>query len=115
MIEVRNLKKGFGDRAVINDVSAIMEPGKCNLVIGASGSGKTVLMKCLVGLFQPDSGNILYDGNDFTAMNNDDKKDVRQQIGMLFQGSALFDSLNVEKNVMFPLNMFTRKTFKEKL
>ena len=115
MIEVKNLKKGFEDRIVIDDVSAVMEPGKCNLVIGASGSGKTVLMKCLVGLFQPDDGHILYDGLDFVSMNNDQRKDIRQQIGMLFQGSALFDSLNVEKNVMFPLNMFTRKTFKEKL
>lgn len=115
MIEVKNLRKGFGDRIVIDDVSATMEPGKCNLIIGASGSGKTVLMKCLVGLFQPDSGQILYDGNDFTTMNADEKKDIRKQIGMLFQGSALFDSLNVEKNVMFPLNMFTNNTFKEKL
>ena len=115
MIEVKNIKKGFEDKIVIDDVSAIMEPGKCNLVIGASGSGKTVFMKCLVGLFQPDSGHILYDGRDFTTMNGEDKKDIRQQIGMLFQGSALFDSLSVEKNVMFPLNMFTRKTFKEKL
>ena len=115
MIEVKNIRKGFEDKIVIDDVSAIMEPGKCNLVIGASGSGKTVLMKCLVGLFQPDNGKILYDGNDFTTMNGEEKKEIRQQIGMLFQGSALFDSLNVEKNVMFPLNMFTRKTFKEKL
>lgn len=115
MIEVVHLRKGFEDKIVIDDVSAVMEPGKCNLVIGASGSGKTVLMKCLVGLFQPDGGQIVYDGRDFTAMNNDEKKDIRQQIGMLFQGSALFDSLNVEKNVMFPLNMFTRKSYKEKL
>ena len=115
MIEVRNIKKGFGDKVVINDVTATMEPGKCNLIIGSSGSGKTVLMKCLVGLFQPDSGQILYDGKDFTAMNNEEKKEVRKQIGMLFQGSALFDSLNVEKNIMFPLNMFTNDTHKEKL
>jgi phospholipid/cholesterol/gamma-HCH transport system ATP-binding protein len=115
MIEVKNLKKGFADKIVINDVSANMEPGKCNLIIGSSGSGKTVLMKCLVGLFQPDSGSILYNGDDFTAMNNEGKKEIRKQIGMLFQGSALFDSLSVEKNVMFPLNMFTNDTHKEKL
>lgn len=115
MIEVKNVRKGFGDKTVIDGVSMVMEPGKCNLIIGASGSGKTVMMKCLVGLFQPDSGQILYDGRDFTSMNTDEKKEIRQQIGMLFQGSALFDSLNVEKNVMFPLNMFTRSSFKEKL
>ncbi|HYC30276.1 MAG TPA: ATP-binding cassette domain-containing protein [Chitinophagaceae bacterium] len=115
MIEVKNLKKGFADKVVINDVSATMEPGKCNLIIGSSGSGKTVLMKCLVGLFQPDSGSILYNDHDFTAMNIEGKKEIRKQIGMLFQGSALFDSLSVEKNVMFPLNMFTNDTHKEKL
>ena len=115
MIEVKNLRKGFGDKIVIDDVTATMDPGKCNLIIGSSGSGKTVLMKCLVGLFQPDSGSILYDGLDFTSMNNEEKKEIRKQIGMLFQGSALFDSLSVEKNVMFPLNMFTNDTFKEKL
>lgn len=115
MIELKNIKKGFGDRTVINDVSAKLEPGKCNLIIGASGSGKTVLMKCMVGLLVPDSGGIIYDGVDFTKMTGDDKKDVRKQIGMLFQGSALFDSLNVEKNVMFPLNMFTQDSYKKKL
>src|SRR5687768_3707950 len=113
MIEIKKLKKGFGDRTVINDVSAKLEPGKCNLIIGASGSGKTVLMKCMVGLLAPDGGQILYDGKDFTSMNNEDKKDIRKQIGMLFQGSALFDSLNVERNVMFPLNMFTTDSFKK--
>lgn len=115
MIEVKNLRKGFADKIVIDDVTATMEPGKCNLIIGASGSGKTVLMKCLVGLFQPDSGSILYDGQDFTSMNTEQKKEIRKQIGMLFQGSALFDSLSVEKNVMFPLNMFTNDSFKDKL
>src|SRR5207247_8114975 len=85
----------------------IMETGKCNLIIGASGSGKTVFMKCLVGLFIPDSGNILYDGEDFTAMDDNQRKEIRKEIGMLFQGSALFDSLTVEQNVQFPLDMFT--------
>jgi len=115
MIEVKNVKKGFGDKVVIDDVSMTMEPGKCNLIIGASGSGKTVMMKCLVGLFEPDAGHILYDGEDFTAMTIEQKKEVRKRIGMLFQGSALFDSMDVEKNVMFPLNMFTKDTHKEKL
>ena len=115
MIEVKNIKKGFHDKIVINDVSAIMKPGQCNLIIGASGSGKTVLMKCMVGLFEPDSGVILYDGHSFTEMAADERKHIRKEIGMLFQGSALFDSLNVEKNVMFPLNMFTEWGHKKKL
>lgn len=114
MIEVKHLKKGFGDKIVINDVSMVLHDGKCNLIIGTSGSGKTVLMKCLIGLFKPDSGDILYNGKSFTQMNEEDKKDIRKQIGMLFQGSALFDSLNVEKNVMFPLDMFTNWNYKEK-
>jgi phospholipid/cholesterol/gamma-HCH transport system ATP-binding protein len=115
MIEIKKIKKGFGDRTVINDVTAKFEPGKCNLIIGSSGSGKTVLMKCMVGLLVPDSGEIVYDGKEFIRMNAEEKKEVRKQIGMLFQGSALFDSLSVEKNVMFPLNMFTNDTHKKKL
>lgn len=114
MIEIKNIKKGFDDKIVINDVSAKMETGKCNLIIGASGSGKTVLQKCIVGLFEPDSGEILYDGVSFTQMNEDDRKQLRQQIGMLFQGSALFDSMTVEQNVQFPLDMFAKMTLAEK-
>ena len=95
--------------------SDLMEPGRCNLIIGASGSGKTVLMKCIVGLFEPDSGTILYNGNDFTHIDTDEKKEIRKKIGMLFQGSALFDSLTVEQNIMFPLDMFTRETYAGKL
>ena len=108
MIELRNIEKCFGDKTIISDVSAVMKPGQCNLIIGASGSGKTVLMKCMVGLFEPDKGHVFYDDKDFTAMNNDEKIEIRKEIGMLFQGSALFDSLTVEQNVMFPLNMFTK-------
>jgi len=115
MIEVKNIKKSFGEKVVINDVSAVFQTGKCNLIIGTSGSGKTVLMKCLVGLFEPDSGDINYDGLDFSTMNEDQRKELRQQIGMLFQGSALFDSMTVEQNVMFPLDMFTKKSYEEKL
>jgi phospholipid/cholesterol/gamma-HCH transport system ATP-binding protein len=115
MIEVKNLKKGFGDKTVINDVSVVMQAGKCNLIIGASGSGKTVFMKCLVGLFAPDSGDILYDGQNFTDMDDEARKEIRKQIGMLFQGSALFDSQTVEQNIMFPLNMFTHDTYQVKL
>jgi len=115
MIEVKKLKKGFGDKIVIDDVSAAMKPGNCTLIIGSSGSGKTVFMKCLVVLFHPDTGEILYDGHDFTKMNEEEKKEIRKQIGMLFQGSALFDSLNVEQNIMFPLSMFTKDSYAQKL
>jgi phospholipid/cholesterol/gamma-HCH transport system ATP-binding protein len=115
MIEVKNIRKGFGGKIVIDGVSAEMQPGKCNLIIGSSGSGKTVFMKCLIGLFQPDSGHILYDGEDFTAMNVVEKKEIRKQIGMLFQGSALFSSMNVEENIIFPLDMFTKQKHKQKL
>jgi len=115
MIELKNIQKAFDNRTVIDGVSATMKTGQCNLIIGASGSGKTVLMKCMVGLFEPDSGEILYDGKNFTAMNNRDKTDIRKEIGMLFQGSALFDSMTVQRNVMFPLNMFTDWTYQKKL
>lgn len=114
MIELINVKKGFNGKEVLKDVSAQMEAGKNNLIIGASGSGKTVLMKCIVGLFKVDEGKILYDGKDFFKMSIQEKKEIRQEIGMLFQGSALFDSLTVEQNVMFPLNMFTRMSYREK-
>ena len=114
MIEIKHVKKGFGEKMVINDVSAVMETGKCNLIIGASGSGKTVMMKCTVGLLEPDSGDIIYDEQNFTAMSVREKKAMRQQIGMLFQGSALFDSMTVEQNIMFPLDMFSSMTKAEK-
>lgn len=115
MIEVKNVKKSFADKVVIQDVSTIMKAGQCNLIIGASGSGKTVLMKCMVGLFAPDSGEVLYSGKNFTAMNGEEKTEIRKEIGMLFQGSALFDSLTVEQNVMFPLDMFTKDNYATKL
>jgi phospholipid/cholesterol/gamma-HCH transport system ATP-binding protein len=115
MIEVKNIQKSFGDKIIINDVSAVMKAGQCNLIIGASGSGKTVLMKCMVGLFEPDHGEVLYDGKNFTTMNSEEKTEIRKEIGMLFQGSALFDSLTVQKNVMFPLDMFTKWPYKKKL
>ena len=115
MIEVKNIKKSFSDKAVIQDVSATMKAGQCNLIIGSSGSGKTVLMKCMVGLFTPDSGEVLYSGKDFTAMNGEEKTEIRKEIGMLFQGSALFDSQTVEQNVMFPLDMFTKDSYSTKL
>ncbi|MDQ6757990.1 MAG: ATP-binding cassette domain-containing protein, partial [Bacteroidota bacterium] len=98
MIEIKNVKKGFGGKEILKDVSAVMESGKTNLIIGTSGSGKTVLQKCMVGLFEVDSGEILYDGKSFTKMSEEERKQLRQQIGMLFQGSALFDSMTVERN-----------------
>lgn len=107
MIEVKNLKKSFGDKEVLKGVSAVLEDGKCNLIIGSSGSGKTVFMKCMVGLIKPTDGEVLYDGKDFIQISLEEKKDIRKQIGMLFQGSALFDSQTVGDNVMFPLHMFT--------
>jgi phospholipid/cholesterol/gamma-HCH transport system ATP-binding protein len=115
MIEIKNLKKSFAEKTVIQQVSAVMQTGKCNLIIGTSGSGKTVLMKCLVGLLEADSGEILYDGVSFTQMDTDQRKLLRQQIGMLFQGSALFDSMTVEQNIIFPLEMFTKWTDAQKL
>lgn len=114
MIAIEHITKSFGERTILNDISAVMDTGKCNLIIGASGSGKTVLTKCIVGLFQPDSGSILFDGMDMLAMKEVDKKELRQSIGMLFQGSALFDSMTVEENVMFPLHMFSKMSVHEK-
>lgn len=115
MIEIKNINKSFQEKTVIEDVSAVMKSGQCNLIIGTSGSGKTVLMKCIVGLLVPDSGEVLYNGQNFTSMNSNDQTEIRKEIGMLFQGSALFDSLTVEENVMFPLSMFTKWPFKQKL
>lgn len=114
MIELVNIKKGFGDKIILPDVSAVMETGKVNLIIGSSGSGKTVMMKCMVGLMEVDGGKILYEGKDFTNMEEKDRKEIRREIGMLFQGSALFDSMTVEQNVMFPLNMFGGGTLRDK-
>jgi phospholipid/cholesterol/gamma-HCH transport system ATP-binding protein len=114
MIEARKINKTFGGNHVLKDVSCLFDRSKTNLIIGQSGSGKTVLMKCLVGLFEVDDGQVIYDDRNFSAMNFEQRKNIRQEIGMLFQGSALFDSMNVMGNVMFPLNMFTRQSFEEK-
>ena len=114
MIEFKNIEKSFGEKKVLNAVSHVMQTGMCNLIIGTSGSGKTVLQKCLVGLFEPDSGEIIYDGTSFTDMTDENRKELRQQIGMLFQGSALFDSMTVEQNVMFPLDMFSKMNHSDK-
>jgi len=115
MIEVKNVNKRFGDNYVLKDVNTTFETGKVNLIIGQSGQGKSVLAKCVVGLHEVDSGEILYDGRDFCSMDRLERKAIRQEIGMLFQGAALFDSLTVEQNVMFPLTMFTKMTKAEML
>jgi phospholipid/cholesterol/gamma-HCH transport system ATP-binding protein len=107
MIEVKNVSKGFYGRTVLDDVSHVFEKGKVNLIIGGSGSGKTVLVKCMVGLFEVDKGRIEYDGRNFSEMDFRERRPIRREIGMLFQGSALFDSMNVEANVMFPLMMLS--------
>ena len=114
MITVEHLNKSFSGEAVLEDISVSFDKGKTNLIIGRSGSGKTVLMKCIVGLHEADSGSVIYDGRDFTHMNFKERQALRREIGMLFQGSALFDSLTVEENVMFSLNMFTNKSLEEK-
>lgn len=115
MIEVRNVRKSFGDKEILKDVSFTMYTGKTNLIIGASGSGKTVMMKCMIGLIKPEQGAILYHGEDITKMDDKELIEIRRQVGMLFQGSALFDSMTVQENVMFPLNMFTQDNYKKKL
>ncbi len=115
MIEISNICKSFEGKTVIKNISSRFEPGKTNLIIGASGSGKSVLVKNIVGLFQPDSGDILYDGRDFINADRDTKTEIRREIGMLFQGGALFDSMNVERNVKFPLDVLTRMSEEEKL
>jgi phospholipid/cholesterol/gamma-HCH transport system ATP-binding protein len=108
MIELIQIKKSFDGRTVLDDISAKFYKGKTNFIIGASGGGKSVMMKCMVGLMEVDSGQILYNGTDFVSLSYDERKEIRKQIGMLFQGTALFDSLSVEDNVAFPLRMFTR-------
>lgn len=110
MIEVKNITKSFDGKTILHDISATFHTGKTNLIIGQSGSGKTVLMKSLVGLIRPEKGEILYDGRDLLKMDSTQVKDLRKEIGMLFQGSALFDSETVLGNVMFPLVMFTKMT-----
>lgn len=115
MVEVKNIIKSFDGRVVLNDISTVFESGKTNLIIGRSGSGKTVLIKNIIGLMLPDSGEILYDGRDLTTMEKHELNMLRREMGMLFQGSALFDSMTVLENVMFPLDMFSNDTSKDRL
>ena len=115
MIRIENISKSFGDRLVLDNITATFERGKTNLIIGESGSGKTVLTKICIGLFEPDSGVVTFDNRPFSNTKEKNKIDIRKEMGVLFQGGALFDSMNVEENVMFPLNMFTDMTYEEKL
>ncbi len=115
MIRAENISKTFGDREVLHNVSAVFEPGKTNLIIGKSGSGKTVFLKCLVGLLDINEGEIWYGETLFSKLDFSAKKEIRKEMGMLFQGSALFDSMTVEENVRFPLDMFTSFSYEEKL
>ena len=115
MIEIKNLYKSFDQKEVLKDISALFESGKTNLIIGQSGSGKTVLMKNLVGLLDPTSGEVLYDGRNFVAMDKKEKIMLRREMGMIFQSAALFDSLTVLENVMFPLDMFSNMNLKERI
>ena len=114
MIRIETIKKQFDDQVVLKGISTVFEEGKTNLIIGKSGAGKTVMLKILVGLLQPTSGTVWYGDTDFTALNNKQRKAIRTDMGMLFQGSALFDSMTVEENVRFPLDMFTNLTWDEK-
>ena len=114
MIEVKGLYKSFEDKAVLKDINATFENGKTNLIIGQSGSGKTVLMKCIVGLLIPEKGELLYDHRNFLAMGKKEKKMLRREMGMIFQSAALFDSMSVLDNVMFPLNMFSNDTLRDR-
>jgi len=115
MIQINNLCKSFEDRQVLKDISTTFDNGKTNLIIGQSGSGKTVLMKCIVGLLTPETGRILYDGRDFVSMKKKEKKLLRREMGMIFQSAALFDSMSVLENVMFPLDMFSNDTYRDRV
>ncbi|GAB4109551.1 MAG: ATP-binding cassette domain-containing protein [Thermoflexibacter sp.] len=115
MIEVKNVSKKFGDKDVLKNISGVFKRGMTNMIIGASGTGKSVLLKNIVGLVIPDEGKVLYDGRDFIKASKEEKKDIRQEIGMLFQGSALFDSKTVEENVRFPLDMLTHMPLDAKM
>ncbi len=115
MIEIKNIHKSFEDNHVLKNISFKFEKGKTNLIIGESGSGKTTLLRILIGLHKIDQGKVLYDGRDFNQLNSKDKRKLRQEIGVLFQRGALYDFMNVEENIMFPLTMFTNQSYEEKI
>ena len=114
MIEIKNIHKSFEDKEVLKGISSTFENGKTSLIIGQSGSGKTVLMKCIVGLFEPTEGDVLYDGRSFMSMTKRERALLRREMGMIFQSAALFDSMSVLENVMFPLDMFSSDSYKER-
>ena len=114
MIEIKNISKSFGSHQVLNDISGVFEKGKTSLVIGASGTGKSVLLKCMLDLIRPEEGQVLYDGRRFLLQDEEDKKDIRREMGVLFQGGALFDSKTVEENIRFPLDMLTKMPMSER-
>ncbi len=115
MIKIRDISKSFADKTILGGISGEFDKGKTNLIIGSSGTGKSVLLKCIVGLLQPDTGTVFYDLRNFTDADKDLKSEIRREIGMLFQGGALFDSKNVEQNVMFPLDILTKMPTDEKI
>ncbi|RKS44918.1 phospholipid/cholesterol/gamma-HCH transport system ATP-binding protein [Gillisia mitskevichiae] len=113
MIEVKNLHKSFSGEEILKGIDFVFEAGKTNLIIGQSGSGKSVLLKCMLGLFKPENGSIEYDGKAYSSFTDEEQRELRKEVGMLFQGGALFDSMTVEENVMFPLRMFTKQRKRE--
>ena len=115
MIEITNISKFFSDKQVLYDINISFEKGKTNMIIGASGTGKSVLLKCIVGLIKPNTGDVTFDGREFTRANKELQTEIRREMGMLFQGAALFDSRTVEENVMFPLNVLTKQSTEEKV
>lgn len=115
MIEVKDISKSFDDKQILFDINVTLESGKTNMIIGASGTGKSVLLKCIVGLITPDKGKVQFDGRDFANASKEAQTEVRREMGMLFQGGALFDSQTVEQNVMFPLNVLTKQSMEEKM
>ncbi len=115
MIEIKNIQKSFNGKEILSDISGTFKDSDNSLIIGSSGTGKSVLLKCIIGLVEPDSGSVMYDGRDFTNGTEETRTEIRREMGVLFQGSALFDSMNVEENVMFPLDMLTSMPRSEKL
>ncbi|HET8754089.1 MAG TPA: ATP-binding cassette domain-containing protein [Salinimicrobium sp.] len=113
MIEVKDIHKAFEGEEILKGINTVFPKGQTNLIIGQSGSGKTVFLKCLLGLFRPEKGKIIYDGQPYSSFSDEEQRELRKQIGMVFQGGALFDSMTVEENVMFPLRMFTKKRSKD--